>query len=212
MRPLFIVLVFTWASVWHGSAGWAKERDPNQGYVQPDVAFYEGSNDAPPVPGADVVGGEKFLAGIQGNRIYVIARGDTCGRTFYLQGTFDIPPNRVSGTIRGTMWRCTNRELVGPPCNQKKNYQVQFTGTISVGRAPRTNYRQLMINLDYPYEKWIKEPCKKVKVDDGTDTLVLTDATPEQRSPTGKIIRDDMDEAEKLLVDTFMKSLQNRPK
>ena len=124
MKPLCIVLVFACASGWHCSADWAQAQAPNQGYIQPDVTFYEGSNDAPPVPGADFVGGEKFLAGTQGNQIYVIARSDTCGRTFYLNGTMNIQPNMVTGTISGTMWRCTNPELVGPPCNQNKNYQA----------------------------------------------------------------------------------------
>lgn len=69
--------------------------------------------------------------------------------------------------------------------------------------------RQLIISVDYyPDEKWIKENCKKARVDRGSDVLVLTDATPSARSPTGKIINDDIDEAEKLIIDNIMKGMR----
>lgn len=200
MKEVFGVLVFSLASLWFGSAVRAQ--------APPDVTYYRGTNDAPAVPGTAHVEGENFLAGVQGNQVTVHAQADTCGRMFYIKGTMSFPANIETGTISGTMSRCTNTVLLGPPCNQMKNYQVQFSGTVTRSRGQR-GLRQLIINIDYyPDEKWIKENCKKARVDRGSDVLVLTDATPDVRSPTGKIIRDDIDEAEKLIIDNILKGLR----
>ena len=200
MKQAFIFLVFAWASLWFGSSCWA------QG--QSEATYYRGTNDAPAVPGTAHVEGENFLAGVQGNQVTVVAQSDTCGRMFYIKGTMSFPANIETGTISGTMSRCTNTVLLGPPCNHLKNYQVQFSGTVTRSRTPG-GLRQLMININYyPDEKWIKENCKKARVDRGSDVIVLTDATPDVRSPTGRIIRDDIDEAEKVVIDTILKGLR----
>ncbi len=210
MKQAVVVLVFAGASVWCGGTGWAQ--------AQPDMAYYSGDNDGPVPPGTVPPSPEDFVGGVQRDprdrqfhTITVAAKGDKCGRSFYIKGTFrfddDLDPD---AEITGTMSRCTTTILLPPPCNHLKNYQVEFKGTVKRGRGPRTGSRQLSIDINYfPDEKWIPEPpCKKARTDRGTDSLVLTEARPDKRTPTGKIINDDIEEAEKLIVDSIMKGFR----
>lgn len=107
-------LAFVAACLGVGPAIWAQS--------QSETTYYRGTNDAPAVPGAAHVEGESFVAGIQGNQVTVAAHPDSCGRTFYIKGTVSLPANFETGKISGTMSRCTNTVLLGPPCNQLKNY------------------------------------------------------------------------------------------
>jgi hypothetical protein len=170
------------------------------------MAYYTGNNEGPLPPGVVPPPFEEYTAGIQGEVITVIAKGDKCGRRFYIQGTFHFDGiSDPDAEISGTMLRCTNSVLLGPPCNERKDYQVQFKGTIKRLRGDRAGLRRLSIDITYfPDEKWIRENCKKARIDRGSDSLVLTEAKPFERSPTGKIISDDIDEAEKLIIDGLL--------
>jgi hypothetical protein len=211
MKYAFVVLIFAWAGAWAGVTVRA------QG--QPGLAYYTGDNDVPQPPGVAPRLPEDFVGGVQRDQsdtlvhhITVVARPseEKCGRSFYIKGTFrfdhDLDPD---ADISGTMVRCTNSVLLGPPCNERKNYQVQFKGTITRVRGERAGSRRLSVDITYfPDEKWIRENCKKARVDRGTDAFVLTEAKPDVRSPTSKIIYDDIDEAERLLIDNLMKGMR----
>jgi hypothetical protein len=185
------------------------------------MADYSGNNNVPlgpgqvPPPLEEYVGGAELItdppspAGTQSYLITVTAKGDECGRSFYIKGTCTFVDNKPDAKVTGTMLRCTNKVLLGPPCNQRKNYQVGFEGTITRGRGERAGSRQLRIDIKYfPDEKWIRENCKKARVDRGSDSLILTEVKPFERTPTGKIINDDIDEAEKLVIDNLMKGMR----
>jgi len=112
--------------------------------------------------------------------VYVLApSGDRCGRTIYLSGLIE------GDKLIGSMWRCTDQELIAN-CTHQKKYKIDFTASISQYRFPNP-VRQiasdslLQLNVDFKMQYWDKKACKEEKVQPEGDLLMedfLTNATP----------------------------------
>jgi hypothetical protein len=148
--------------------------------------------------GPPSMGGGTYIANVYGDAIEIVARNDQCGRPFYIQGVMSIVSTRNSGTIGGTMYRCTNPELVGAPCQQPPNYETSFQGMVQ--RDVTT--RRLTLNLTYTMEIWNKDECKKDHDEQRTDILQLLYQPPTPPPPTTtQTISDTFDDAKQKIFD-----------
>lgn len=121
-----------------------------------------------------------------GNSVYVLAPSpDKCDRTYYLRGTL------TGDKLSGTMWRCTNKDLVAE-CGHQKNYPTNFTATVSRYKAvlglvgPEVGAIKIesqQFNPAFPMEYWNKSTCQE-EAKKPLSNLVFRDSNrPINRSP-----------------------------
>lgn len=125
--------------------------------------------------------GDRFMVNIYGRLGEAIAievkagGGDgECGRSFYITGTMLFDANNTTASIGGPMLRCTEKALLGDPCNHQPFYEVGYTGTVT--RTPYQGAQMFEINITYPDERWLPEDCPngKKRTEVGKDKITLT--------------------------------------
>jgi hypothetical protein len=132
-------------------------------------------------------GGATHLVNIYGEAIEINApRGDTCGRLFYFQGVISLLSAQGTATLSGHMVRCTNPELLPPPCSHPNNYQTAVEGTARLDPATRT----LTLNLTYRMEFYNKDNCEKDdREEPRSEVLQLVYQAPPPPTPSPPTVR-----------------------
>lgn len=182
MRHIIALAALAWSSVWLCPAA------PAQGNAGTTYYGWNG-----PASGSET--GETFSANIYGDAIEVVPAGDECSRPFYIQGVMTMKPDGT-GTIDGTMTRCTNPELFD--CGHLINYEVSFHGNVT-----RSGNRYFL-ELNYTMEIWNKDTCKKEKEERQTESLQLLYMPPTPPEPTtAEVVRETYDLARQWAYDQF---------
>ena len=131
-------------------------------------------------------GGHTHLANIYGGAIEINApRGDTCSRQFYIQGVMSSLSAQGTATLSGHMLRCTNTELLPPPCSHPENYLTAVDGRAVLDPATRT----LTLTLSYKMEIWNKDTCQKEREEPRSEVLQLVYQAPPPPTPSPPTVR-----------------------
>jgi hypothetical protein len=147
-------------------------------------------------PGAS---GGTYIANVYGDAIEIVPRADRCGRPFYIQGVMSIRPNLNTGTIGGTMYRCTTTELV-TNCGHPANYEISFQGSVRRDES----HRRLFLDLNYTMEIWNKDTCMKERDEQRTESILLLYQPPTPPPPTTtQTIDDAFDDFKQKVFDWF---------
>ena len=109
--------------------------------------------------------------------VYVLApHGDRCGRSVYLAGLLE------GNTLWGSMWRCTDSELVAK-CTHQPRYKIDFTATVSRSRllgfvGPETGEITIdsqQLNVAFKMQYWDTTACKEERVEPLSDLVFRDD-------------------------------------
>jgi hypothetical protein len=114
--------------------------------------------------------------------VYVLApQNDKCGRSVYLSGFLE------GDQLTGTMWRCTDPELVSK-CGHQKKYPIDFTATVTRSDWPfamgRITIDTQQINPRFQMQYWNTTSCKEEKVQPLNDLILRDTWTTPRPTPT----------------------------
>jgi hypothetical protein len=120
------------------------------------------------------------------NTGYVLIEGAPCpngaNRPFILSGSLE------GETLTGSMWRCTNQELIDK-CGHPRIYQVRFVATASLDpftdffRNGEIKLDRMKIDAKWLMEFHVVEDCKEKRKEDQADLYFISRSKPQAPTP-----------------------------
>jgi hypothetical protein len=121
------------------------------------------------------------------NTGFVLIEGTPCANG--AQRPHTLAGALVGNTLTGSMWRCTNQELIDR-CGHPPIYLVNFTATASLDpftdlwRSGEIEMSSMRINANWLMEFYIVQDCKEKRKEDRADLFFVSRSNPQSTPRT----------------------------